>query len=128
VLPSWSRRKQVVKNLIFLGLLKVPVSEALQPEFTFRRPYVILFFMIKRPVWNERLAAGWKQAPIVWLTGPRRVGKTVLAQSLPDAEFLNCDLPSVAERLRDPESFYRSVKKGFVVFDEIHQLPDQAGC
>ena len=68
--------------------------------------------------------AAWKQASIVWLTGPRRVGKTVLAQSLSDTEFLNCDLPSVAERLRDPESFYRSVKKRFVVLDEVHQLPD----
>jgi len=80
--------------------------------------------MIARPVWSERLAAAWKQAPIVWLTGPRRVGKTVLAQGLPDTEFLNCDLPSVAERLRDPESFFRSVKQPFVVFDEVHQLPD----
>jgi len=80
--------------------------------------------MIDRPFWTERLAAAWKQAPIVWLTGPRRTGKTVLAQSLPDAEFLNCDLPSVAERLRDAESFYRSVRKRVVVFDEVHQLPD----
>jgi hypothetical protein len=80
--------------------------------------------MIERPIWNERLAVAWKQASIVWLTGPRRVGKTVLAQSLPDTEFLNCDLPSVAERLHDPVSFYRSVKKRFVVFDEVHQLPD----
>jgi predicted AAA+ superfamily ATPase len=80
--------------------------------------------MIERPFWIERLAAAWKQASIVWLTGPRRAGKTVLAQSLPDAEFLNCDLPSVAERLRDPETFFRSVKKKFVVFDEVHQLPD----
>jgi len=51
-------------------------------------------------------------------------GKTVLAQSLPDAVFLNCDLPSVAERLRDPESFYQSLKQRWVVFDEVHQLPD----
>ena len=80
--------------------------------------------MIDRPFWTERLAAAWKQAPIVWLTGPRRTGKTVLAQSLPDAEFFNCDLPSVAERLRDAESFYRSVRKRVVVFDEVHQLPD----
>jgi predicted AAA+ superfamily ATPase len=80
--------------------------------------------MIDRPFWTERLAAAWKQAPIVWLTGPRRTGKTVLAQSLPDAEFLNCDLPSVAERLRDAESFYRTIRKRVVVFDEVHQLPD----
>jgi predicted AAA+ superfamily ATPase len=66
--------------------------------------------MIDRPFWMARLADGWKHAPIVWLTGPRRVGKTVLARSLPDAEFLNCDLPGVADRLRDPESFYRSAR------------------
>ncbi|MGC9260253.1 MAG: ATP-binding protein [Phycisphaerae bacterium] len=60
----------------------------------------------------------------MWLTGPRRVGKTVLAQSVPDAEFLNCDLPTVAERLRDPESFYRTVRRPSVIFDEVHQLPD----
>lgn len=80
--------------------------------------------MIERPHWKQRLTDAWKQASIVWLTGPRRVGKTVLAQGCPDTEFLNCDLPSVAERLRDPESFFRSVKKPCVVFDEVHQLPD----
>jgi hypothetical protein len=80
--------------------------------------------MIERPIWQERLNAAWKQASIVWLTGPRRAGKTVLARSFPEAEFLNCDLPSVAERLQDPEGFYRSVKGKLVVFDEVHQLPD----
>ena len=80
--------------------------------------------MIERPFWSKRLRAAWKQAPIVWLTGPRRVGKTVLAQSLGEAEFLNCDLPSVAERLRDPEAFFRAVKQRVVVLDEVHQLPD----
>lgn len=80
--------------------------------------------MIDRPFWTQRLAAGWKQASMVWLTGPRRVGKTVLARSFPEAEFLNCDLPGVAERLRDPESFFRAVKRPLVVLDEVHQLPD----
>jgi hypothetical protein len=50
--------------------------------------------MIERPLWSARLTAGWKQASLVWLTGPGRVGKTVLAQSLPDAEFLNCEWTS----------------------------------
>jgi hypothetical protein len=48
----------------------------------------------------------------------------VLAQSVPHAQFLNCDLPRVAERLADPESFYRSVRRPVVVFDEVHQLAD----
>lgn len=80
--------------------------------------------MIARPLWRARLEEAWKRAPVVWLTGPRRVGKTVLARSLPDTEFLNCDLPSVSERLEDPEGFYASVSKRVVVFDEVHQLPD----
>jgi len=72
----------------------------------------------------ERLAAAWRQTSIVWLAGPRRVGKTVLAQQIPRARFLNCDLPSVAERLSDPEAFYRTVTEPVVVFDEVHQLAD----
>jgi hypothetical protein len=80
--------------------------------------------MIDRSLWRERIVAAWRQTPIVWLAGPRRVGKTVLARQLPEARFLNCDLPSVAERLADPESFYRSVTEPVVVFDEIHQLAD----
>jgi len=80
--------------------------------------------MIERPSWQERVVSAWQSAPVVWLCGPRRVGKTVLAQSLPETEFWNCDLPSVVERLRDVESFYRSVKRPRVVLDEVHQLPD----
>jgi len=70
------------------------------------------------------MASSWRKAPIVWLAGPRRTGKTVIGQSLAEAEFLNCDLPSVAERLRDPETFYRGLQKPAVVFDEVHQLID----
>ena len=80
--------------------------------------------MINRPFWIQRLDQAWRQASIVWLTGVRRVGKTVLAKALPGAEFINCDLPSSVERLRDPEAFFRGIKKGVVVLDEVHQLPD----
>lgn len=80
--------------------------------------------MIKRPVWTQRLDQAWRHASIVWLTGVRRAGKTVLAKTLPDAEFINCDLPSSVERLGDPEAFFRSVKTDVVVLDEVHQLRD----
>jgi len=80
--------------------------------------------VISRPFWIERIRQEWKRAPIVWLSGVRRVEKTTLAKSIPAARYLNCDLPSVAELLEDPESFYASVKEGIVVFDEMHQLRD----
>jgi len=51
-----------------------------------------------------------------------------LAESLgPDrATYVNCDLPEVEERVRDPQLFFRSCDKPVVVFDEIHQLADPA--
>lgn len=79
---------------------------------------------IPRPFWLERLRLAWRKAPLVWLAGVRRVGKTTLAKSIEGAEYLNCDLPSTVERLAEPERFFRSVKRGVVILDEVHQLPD----
>ena len=80
--------------------------------------------MYARPLWTARLEHAWRRAPIAWLSGVRRSGKTTLARSLADATYLNCDLPSVAARLTDPEAFFASLTTGAVIFDEIHQLPD----
>jgi len=66
----------------------------------------------------------WEKVPVVWLTGVRRVGKRTLAKELPDALFLNCDLPGTARRVADVERFFASVDAPYVVFDEVHQLPD----
>jgi predicted AAA+ superfamily ATPase len=82
--------------------------------------------MIGRPFWLQRIEEGWREAPIVWLCGVRRCGKTTLVQSL-GAErmtYLNCDLPVVGEMTRDPELFYRNCERPVVVFDEIHRLAD----
>ncbi len=80
--------------------------------------------MIVRPFWMDRIEHSWRKAPIVWLSGVRRSGKTTLASELADAQYLNCDLPSVQQRLADPEAFFRSVNRSRLVLDEVHQLPD----
>ncbi|HUG09958.1 MAG TPA: AAA family ATPase, partial [Opitutaceae bacterium] len=80
--------------------------------------------MIDRPIWSTRVTDAWRHAPIVWLTGVRRAGKTVLAASVPEATFINCDLPSSAERMSDPERFFASLSGSVLVLDEVHQLPD----
>jgi predicted AAA+ superfamily ATPase len=44
---------------------------------------------------------------------------------VPDAAYLNCDLPSVVRRLDDPELFFRSHRRNsIIVLDEVHRLPD----
>lgn len=83
--------------------------------------------MIDRPLWKQRIQQAWKEAPIVWLSGVRRSGKTTLARSLAAAgqiRYVNCDLPSAADRVRDPELFFRACEEPIVIFDEVHQLPD----
>jgi hypothetical protein len=79
---------------------------------------------VPRPFWLQRLAAAWRKAPIVWLSGVRRVGKTTLARQLDGALYLNCDLPSTADRLADPERCFAAVQSPIVVLDEVHRLPD----
>ena len=84
--------------------------------------------MIVRPFWQQRIFRAWIDAPIVWLCGVRRSGKTILAESL-DAEqvqYINCDLPTAEMMLRDPLLFYKNCADSIVIFDEIHQLPDPA--
>ncbi len=83
--------------------------------------------MIHRQFWIDRIHRAWKSAPIVWLAGLRRLGKTTLAKALgDDAVYVNCDLPSSAARTADPERFFRDLDRSVVVFDEIHQLPEPA--
>ena len=82
--------------------------------------------MIERPFWRQRIEDAWREAPIAWLSGVRRAGKTTLAESLGADRifYVNCDLPTVEEMVSDPQVFFRSCVKPVVVFDEIHQLRD----
>src|SRR4030066_276477 len=84
--------------------------------------------MINRPFWLSRLEKSWQEAPVVWLAGVRRVGKTTLVLSLGEnrARYINCDLPAVEDMVRDPELFYRNCDRPILIFDEVHQLRDPA--
>jgi len=65
----------------------------------------------------------------VWLSGVRRIGKTVLCRQLERTEFFNCDLPSVQRQLSDPEVFFHRLGPGKrVVLDEVHRLADPSGA
>jgi predicted AAA+ superfamily ATPase len=79
---------------------------------------------IARPFWIGRLEAAWAKAPVAWLSGVRRSGKSWLAAQVADATILNCDLPSVQRLAEDPESLYDTVRTRVLVFDEVHRLAD----
>lgn len=78
--------------------------------------------MKKRTFWMKKIERAWKRKTVVWLSGVRRVGKTVLCQSLPGIEYFDCESPSARRRMSDPEVFLRSLGNRRVVLDEVHRL------
>jgi uncharacterized protein len=80
--------------------------------------------VVTRTAWVERIESAWRHRSVVWLMGVRRVGKSVLCQSLPDREYFDCELPRVRRLLEDPESFLRQHRGKRVVLDEVHRLPN----
>ena len=80
--------------------------------------------MVHRPEWVARIEKAWNERPVVWLSGVRRSGKTILSRSLPDVEYLDCERPRTRLALEDAEGFLDSFGQGRLVLDEIHRLPD----
>jgi hypothetical protein len=78
--------------------------------------------MFPRTHWQEQIENAWNERSVVWLSGVRRVGKTVLCRSLPDVDYYDCELPRVRRLLEDPEAFLREHRKERIVLDEIHRL------
>ena len=66
-----------------------------------------------------------KQSPMIFITGPRQVGKTFLSKTL-SSRYYNWDTPKVKKNfLKDPYFFRDLSQKGnWVIFDEIHKRRD----
>lgn len=79
---------------------------------------------IDRPLWRSRIEQEWRERRVVWLAGPRRLGKTTLVRSIPDVDYFDCDLPSVRRDADDVEAFLRRHRGRRIVLDEIHRLTD----
>lgn len=78
--------------------------------------------MVQRLFWLSKMEAAWKRRSVLWLSGVRRAGKTILSQSLPDTEYFDCELPRVRRMLDDPEEFLQGIRRKTIVLDEIHRL------
>lgn len=82
--------------------------------------------MVQRQSWLQRLETLWKKRSLVWISGVRRAGKTVLCQSLPAVAYFDCELPRVRRLLADPEAFLRDLRGRRLVLDEVHRLANPA--
>jgi len=83
--------------------------------------------MINRSI-SSLLASRLSRFPVVGLLGPRQVGKTTLvknlAKKMQGAVYLDLELPSDLNRLRDAELFFKENIQHPLVLDEIHHKPD----
>ena len=78
--------------------------------------------IVKRGYWINRIESAWHERNLIWLSGVRRSGKTVLCQSLEKVEYFDCELPRVRRQMSDPEEFIESLKGKRIALDEIHRL------
>ncbi len=78
--------------------------------------------MVRREYWISRIESAWKERSLVWLSGVRRSGKTMLCRSLEKVEYFDCELPRVRRQMGDPEGFLGSLKGQRIALDEIHRL------
>ena len=78
--------------------------------------------MYLRSEWIQRIEEAFHERSIVWLKGVRRVGKTVLCRSLPEATYFDCELPRTRQLFEDPEGFLNDMRGKRIVLDEIHRL------
>jgi predicted AAA+ superfamily ATPase len=80
--------------------------------------------MVQRHFWLQLIERAWRERPVVWLAGVRRVGKTCLSQTLPNTEYFDCELPRVRRMMEDPKGFLDGLAGRRIVLDEIHRLPN----
>ena len=78
--------------------------------------------MVTRTYWVNAIESAWARRSVVWLSGVRRAGKTVLSQSLANIDYFDCELPRVRRMIEDPEEFLKNVRGKRVVLDEVHRL------
>lgn len=78
--------------------------------------------MVKRNFWIKRITEGFNVRSVLWLSGVRRAGKTLLCQSLPDIEYFDCELPRVRRLMEDSQAFLQEHRGRMLVLDEIHRL------
>jgi uncharacterized protein len=78
---------------------------------------------------SKSFVAAIQRFPVVGLLGPRQVGKTTFARSLPEPPgkkivYLDLERDSDRRKLDDAESYLSNLSGALVVLDEIQRMPE----
>lgn len=77
--------------------------------------------MVQRQFWLRKIKKSLQERSVLWLSGVRRVGKTMLCRSVPESEYFDCELPGVRRMMDDPQSFLEEFKGRTIILDESLQ-------
>lgn len=78
--------------------------------------------MVTRSFWTNKIKMALASRSVLWLSGVRRAGKTMLCKGLDGAIYFDCELPRVRRQMDDPEGFLAELKGKTVILDEVHRL------
>ena len=82
--------------------------------------------MIKRSL-QDSISASLARFPVVGIIGSRQTGKTTLARliqkKIGKSVYLDLELPSDQNKLREPELYFNQYQGSLVILDEIQRLP-----
>jgi uncharacterized protein len=84
--------------------------------------------IISRPNITSLMREALSKSPAVALLGPRQVGKTTLAKSLPseikDTLYLDLERSSDLRKLEHPRVFLQAQAGHLMIVDEVHRAPN----
>jgi predicted AAA+ superfamily ATPase len=82
--------------------------------------------MIDRVLYSS-ITGAIARNPVVAIVGPRQVGKTTLARQIAAQDgrslYLDLELPSDANKLRDAELYLDGLRDRLVIIDEVQRMP-----
>jgi predicted AAA+ superfamily ATPase len=83
--------------------------------------------MVKRLI-QGRIEMSLSRYSVVGILGPRQVGKTTLAEMIMErvkkkVSYLDLELPSDLNKLRDPELYLSRLADMLIIIDEIQRMP-----
>jgi len=83
---------------------------------------------MKKRIIQKEIEKSLSFSPIVGILGSRQVGKTTLAKEIKrnfkNSIYLDLELPSDENKLKEPELFLKNYETGLVVIDEIQRKPE----
>lgn len=84
--------------------------------------------MIQRSL-EKTITQSLQHFPVVAIFGSRQVGKTTLAKEIrkkiqKETVYLDLELPSDLNKLREPELYLQQFPNSLVIIDEIQRMPD----